>query len=384
MNNKLSGDHKYNIKSSVLSTIILALFLINNLNACTTFIMQNRNYLLFGRNFDYDLGMGLIVINNKGIKKQAFTVPPYKPATWISVYGSITFNQIGIDAPMGGMNEKGLVIAQMALPDSEYPAASQENIVNQLEWIQYQLDNSETLEDVLQNNSNIHIVPISTPVHYMICDADGNMGVLEFLEGRPVMHKNSEFTIPVCSNLKYEDTKSAVKLYKGFGGSKDIPIEWHDINDIIAIATSMINDSFCIKKINPVSYAFQILRSVGSPERTQWQVIYDIGNKKIYYRSKTDDHIKEIDMKEMDFCCNSLIRVKTVNMESRLTDNSGFIVLDKSTYRNYKTRLLKWYSSNIKNFPEIPEKELNNEIENIFNRNYLNKISKTIKGNQYE
>ena len=32
------------------------------------------------------------------------------PASWVSKYGSVTFNQYGRELPTGGMNEAGLVV----------------------------------------------------------------------------------------------------------------------------------------------------------------------------------------------------------------------------------------------------------------------------------
>ena len=101
--------------------LLISILTINFTNACTTFVINDSTDLVYGRNFDWDLGSGFIVINKRGLEKQAFVQPPNKPARWISKFGSITFNQIGIDAPMGGMNEKGLVIAQMGLFESIFP-----------------------------------------------------------------------------------------------------------------------------------------------------------------------------------------------------------------------------------------------------------------------
>jgi penicillin V acylase-like amidase (Ntn superfamily) len=147
----------------ILLLFLLSFFVIDFTNACTTFVLKDSTHLVYGRNFDWDIGSGLIVINRKGIVKQAFVQPPNKPANWISKYGSITFNQIGVDAPMGGMNEKGLVIAQMGLFESEFPKTDDKYVVGGLEWIQYQLDNSSTLSEVIENNKKIRIVSNIVP-----------------------------------------------------------------------------------------------------------------------------------------------------------------------------------------------------------------------------
>ena len=101
--------------------VLMSIMTMDATIACTTFVIHDDTNLAFGRNFDWDISSAMVVVNKKGLYKQAFVQPPNVAATWISKYGSITFNQIGVDSPMGGMNEKGLVIAQMALFESKYP-----------------------------------------------------------------------------------------------------------------------------------------------------------------------------------------------------------------------------------------------------------------------
>jgi choloylglycine hydrolase len=90
--------------------------------ACTTFLMKDaKNNLYYGRNFDFPVGEGLIQINERNMVKQAMVLPSDKPFSWVSLYGSITFNQVGREFPYGGMNEAGLVVEQMWLDGTRYP-----------------------------------------------------------------------------------------------------------------------------------------------------------------------------------------------------------------------------------------------------------------------
>ncbi len=42
------------------------------------------------------------------------------PHTWRARFGSLTFNQFGRVLPMTGINERGLLVAQMWLDDGKY------------------------------------------------------------------------------------------------------------------------------------------------------------------------------------------------------------------------------------------------------------------------
>ena len=90
--------------------------------ACTTFCLKDDESLVFGRNYDWHLDHGLIIVNKKGVAKRAILIDPQDtPARWVSKYGSVTFNQYGRELPCGGMNEGGLVLETMWLTGTAYP-----------------------------------------------------------------------------------------------------------------------------------------------------------------------------------------------------------------------------------------------------------------------
>lgn len=353
---------------------LLTLFLVTLVEACTTFVLHDSVDLVYGRNYDFDLGSGIIVINRSGIEKQAFVASPNDPAKWTSKYGSITFNQIGIDAPMGGMNEKGLTIAQMALWESKYPEINNKKIVNQLEWIQYQLDNSALLSDVIENNSKIQIVPTSIPVHYMVCDRLGSIGVFEFINGELIIHQGDEVTIPVCSNITYADSKKFLGDYDGFGGKKVIPEIWDNASDRVVIANSMLNSYLNVSDKNPLDYGFKILEAVGSKTRTQWSIVFDLKNRTINFKTLNNKNVQTIKVNDLISARSNsenniaILDIQTYNADTPI--NEQFRNLTRNDYFKYKSDLLTWYKVNIKGFPDLPDEIINLEVEYLFNRKY--------------
>ncbi len=353
----------------ILLLFLLSFIVIDFTNACTTFVLKDSTHLVYGRNFDWNIGSGFIVINRKGIVKQAFVQPPNKPANWISKYGSITFNQIGVDAPMGGMNEKGLVIAQMGLFESEFPKTDDKSVVGVLEWIQYQLDNSSTLAEVIEKNKKIRIVSNVIPVHYLICDSLGNIGVVEYLNGELVIHKGDDVSIPVCSNMIYEQSKNALNDYKGFGGEKDIPVKWDNVSDMIAIANSKLNNYKTTSNDNPIGYCFEILNTVGSNTRTQWSVVFDIKNRTINFKTLSNKNIRTLDFNSFEYACNNDIQILDIHKSNNETDLfKQFTNLTFDYYFDYKKNLIASYKANIKGFPDIPDEVIKLEVEYALNR----------------
>ncbi|VAX20430.1 hypothetical protein MNBD_IGNAVI01-3062 [hydrothermal vent metagenome] len=350
-------------------TLLLICAMFDSYNACTTFVIKDSTHLLFCRNYDYDFGAGFIVINKRNVAKRSLVFQPYEPLKWVSKYGSITFNQVGVDAPMGGMNEKGLVISLMALPESKYPEYKGGAALNQMEWIQYQLDNSASLKEVIANAKKLQTVPVATPAHYFVCDSLGNIGIFEYLNGELIIYQDAEVTIPVCSNMIYEKSVDAIKDYKGFGGEKSIPAKWRSVADIVAIARSKIDEYKKSNDKDPVDYSFQTLAAVGSPERTQWSVVYDIKEMKIHFKSLHNKNIRTLNFYDFDYDCGNEIQILDIQTSINSTPvKDQFFTLTKEYYTSYKVNLIHWFKMNVKGFPDIPNEAINNEVKYIFKR----------------
>src|SRR5215213_2626818 len=89
----------------------------------TTFLLSRNGQHVFGRNYDWVTGSGMVTVNFRGVKKTSFSPDGGKAVSWVSGYGSVTFNQFGKEFPHGGMNEKGLVVELMWLNETKYPNA---------------------------------------------------------------------------------------------------------------------------------------------------------------------------------------------------------------------------------------------------------------------
>ena len=115
--------------------------------------------------FDY----GYFKYSNASLKKNN----PKKERSNLSkkrgIIHRIKANQFGKEFPFGGINEKGVVIEIMR-SNAEYPKPDERPALNELQWIQYQLDNSASLEDVIANDKNIRIRAVKQELHFLVCD----------------------------------------------------------------------------------------------------------------------------------------------------------------------------------------------------------------------
>ena len=251
-------------------------------DACTTFCTRG----LFGRSYDFEIGYGMVMANKRGVRKSSQSA---NPAAWISKYGSVTFNQFGRDNATGGMNEKGLVVELMWLDGTRYPEDDTRGEVGTLEWIQYQLDTASTVAEVIASDKNVRIARTSAPIHYLIADASGETAAIEFLDGKMAVHRGAK----VLANDPYEDSLDLLK-----NGSKD---RFARTTKGLASAAT-------------VSGAFALLDGVRQPH-TQWQIVYDIRNGAIHWRTAANRTQRSLKLSSFDFSCATPVQVADIDSD---------------------------------------------------------------------
>ncbi|MBU4267933.1 MAG: linear amide C-N hydrolase [Acidobacteria bacterium] len=287
---------KSKIQFVICLAVLAGLFSLDS-DACTTFSLKDRNKQpLFGRNFDFPAGQGQIHINQRNRQKTSMIAAPEKPFTWTSRYGSISFNQNGREFPYGGMNEAGLVIEQMMheSADSQYPPQDDRHGLEELQWIQYQLDVSASVADVIASDRAVRISFTSVaPLHFLAADANGDVAAIEYINGQMVVHAGQDLKYPVLANDTY-DASLAIKASLDAAGGNGHP-------DRFARAAGMV-EAFNPNSGPALEYAFDILKNV-SQGGTQWSIVYDLKKKAIFYRTRTNSRIRRITMDMFDFSC---------------------------------------------------------------------------------
>lgn len=269
--------------------------------ACTCFVLRDASgHLHFGKNFDFPIPDGHIHVNYCNAKKTAFIQPPEVPLTWVSTYGSITFNQAGREFPYGGMNEAGLVIEQMWLEEASYPPADHRYGLQELQWIQYQLDHAATVQEVLDSDTLVRISYMATSrLHFLVADAMGHVAVIEYINGERLVRQAEQLPHPVLTNCPYERSLAYTKSTGAH--RKEAFNAWtHNSSGRFAKAVEMI-DAYQGEPIH--DYAFSILDSVYQPGSTQWSLLYDLRRLRISYTSALNGHLQTIDLQNIDFHC---------------------------------------------------------------------------------
>ncbi|HEX2605999.1 MAG TPA: linear amide C-N hydrolase [Flavisolibacter sp.] len=278
--------------------------------ACTTFFINSKGELVFGRNYDWMTGNGMVCTNLRGLHKTSLPVGSGKTIDWNSRYGSITFNQYGKEFPTGGMNEKGLVVEVMWLEGSQYPKPDDRAALDVLQWIQYQLDNQSTVAEVIASDKKIRLAQENPPLHYLVADAKGHAAAIEFLSGQMVVHQQGELPYAVLTNTTYEES---VKVAKKATSESRADVQDNSL-ERFTTACSMVQQVEAKGITKPLNdYAFDILNATAQKESTQWSIVYDLKHKSISFRTMSFRDIKTLAFEDFRFDCDGTPMVFDMN-----------------------------------------------------------------------
>ena len=283
--------------------------------ACSTFQLTGQGLVIFGRNYDWHFSEALVMVNKAGVRKSSYPMKgePGRPATWVSKYGSLTFNQYGREFPTGGMNSAGLVVESMSLRDTVFPPPDDRPYVASVGlWRQYLLDRFATVAEVLAHKDEVRLatVPDRLGAHVLISDTQGDCMALEFLEGGVVTYRGPTLPVRALTNSTYEQSLRHLQL--GTGPVLDI---WDSIARFKTIAR-MIQGYRPASPQPGVDFAFSVLEAVAA-DLTQWRIVYDQVNRRVYFHTKQNPALRTIDLGRLDFSCRSPVMMIKVDAPGR-------------------------------------------------------------------
>lgn len=261
------------------------------------------------KSFDFASGKGYVFINKRNIQKKSLTFSFGLGKKWTSEFGSVTFNQVGRDFPFGGLNEKGLSMEILWLDDTKYPEKVQrKNQVNESQLIQYVLDTATTVPEALDKIRSVSLVPIIAPVHYMICDVRKDCVVVEYLNQKLEVIPMLSGKERILQNIVYQDM--IMSRMRPLGESERVSAD--DINTIFDNSSIRTEEEMVKKSFSDLDRVFY----QDSELRSQWQIVYNLDDKKIWFRSVNEPTIKSIDFGNYEFDCRIDPLEKVIDIDS--------------------------------------------------------------------
>ena len=290
---------------------------LSSAEACSVFCLSADDGAVCGKNLDWDDPLpALVAVNVRGVEKSILPwrgwwpdTTPREPVTWTSRHGSVTFTLYGRDFIAGGMNEAGLIVEEASLA-SVYPPDDGRPGVSGAQWMQYQLDNFATVDEVLEHLDDLR--PDGEGMHHLIADSRGRCAVIEYLDGSPTVLRGGDLPVPAITNTACRKALDQLPLDKAFGGDADIAAS-DDSYGRFARMAAMMRDLRTGGGADPAADAFGILDAVTVAD-TRRGVVYDARSLRVSWRTAADPRVRRLDFADLDFTAGA--PVLAVDVES--------------------------------------------------------------------
>ena len=283
-------------------------------SACTTLMVQGQDGPLVGKSYDWSVGHGIVYFNKSGVSKTALALDPREtPARWTSRFASLTFNQYGRELPNGGMNTAGLVVEVMLLSSSRYAPFDERPAINELQWIQYQLDRFATVGEVVAHADDLRISRVHGNVHYMVCDRRGSCAAIEQIDGKTVIAAGEEMPVAALTNDTYADSLAFLRQHRGYGGHRDAPSGSSSLARFVRTAGRVLGEK--IENATPSEYVLAALDDVRSGSFTKWNIVYDPERLEVSFRTLASPEVKALRVDDFDASCSTPVRMLDIDFD---------------------------------------------------------------------
>ena len=199
--------------------------------ACTRALFEAKDgTVIVGRSMDWgeDMHSNMWVLP-RGMKRDGRGGK--NTIAWESKYGSLIVTAYDIGTAEG-MNEKGLVVNELALVESNYGKPPEgAKVISLSTWPQYVLDNfatvAEAVADLRKEPFRVQTVVLGTGrpanMHLVISDATGDSAVFEYIDGKLVIHHGKQYKV-VTNSPTYDKQLAIMEYWKEAGGlEKSLP-----------------------------------------------------------------------------------------------------------------------------------------------------------------
>ncbi|WP_253696563.1 linear amide C-N hydrolase [Bdellovibrio sp. HCB117] len=304
---------------NLVAVFMVVLLAYSKSEACTRAVyLDGKTNVITARSMDWkeDIMTNLWIFP-RGIER--FGQAGKNSVQWKSKYGSVIASGYDISTT-DGMNEKGLVTNLLWLVESEYPKLSKKPGLAISLWAQYVLDNYATVAEAVDalKSEPFTIVTANVPgqerlatLHLSLSDASGDSAIIEYIEGKPVIHHGREYQV-MTNSPTFEKQLALESYWKDIGGTVMLP-GTNRASDRFARASFYINA--IPKSKDPVvvlASVFSVIRNVSVPfgittpnqpniSSTRWRTVADHLRMLYFFESALTPNTFWVDFKDVDF-----------------------------------------------------------------------------------
>ena len=289
--------------------------------ACTRLVFHGANgQVVTARSMDWksDIVSNLWVLP-RGMERTGQTGA--NTLRWTSKYGSVITSGYDISTT-DGVNEAGLSANLLWLVESQYPSfdAGSKPGLTIAAWAQYVLDNFATVGEAVAALEKQPFTIVSdnvpgenrlTTLHLSMSDASGDSAIVEYIEGRQVIHHSRRYQVMTNSPI-FEQQLALNAYWKQIGGTTMLP-GTNRAADRFARASFYVDAIPKDQEPNKaLASVFSVIRNVSVPyglntpqepniSSTRWRTVFDHQRKLYFFESALTPNTFWVDLKALDF-----------------------------------------------------------------------------------
>jgi penicillin V acylase-like amidase (Ntn superfamily) len=292
-------------------------------DACTR-VLWNSNKLavVVGRTMDWPESTDpILTMLPRGMNRDGGRVGPQvavadNPARWTSKYASLVTTIYGVGTA-DGLNERGLGAHMLYLQATDFgPRDAAKPGLQAGLWAQYALDNAATVTEALALLDKVQVVKMSARghdanVHLALEDASGDSAIIEYIDGKPVIHHGREFRI-MTNDPSYDQQLALLRKQDFSKPSSDMPlpgnVDPRDRFQRAAYYEALLPEPK--NEREAIAGMFAIARNVsvpfGAPYKgfgiynTEYRTVMNLTDKTYYFELTTSPNVVWADLTKMD------------------------------------------------------------------------------------
>ena len=318
--------------------------------ACSRILINSQGQSAVGRTMDlYISDRARIVVYPRGIARDG-GVAGARSARWTSRYGSVTVNSLGLTSS-DGINEKGLVANLLYLHNTQYEASDGRPVIANTMAVQYLLDQSATVTEALANLQKHRVASIKAagrewPLHISVSDASGDSAVIEFVNGKQVVHHGRDI-VAMTNEPALDWQLQNLKRYRYFGGQLSLPGDIDPASRFVRIsafakttppppsAEKALEAAYSI--IKSVSVAFGAIdTSVSDGGQastdtwpTRWTSLADSVKRRYFFQAAESPNLFWIDLQKLNFAQGQPVRALATDDTSLSGEVSRLLTVER-------------------------------------------------------
>ncbi|MCL5260900.1 MAG: choloylglycine hydrolase family protein [Gammaproteobacteria bacterium] len=345
--------------------------------ACTSFILKAKDGSpIYGRSMEWGLSdfKSNLVLVPRGFTNITSLSGGKAGMKWKNKYGFVGINAFNLPFYMDGMNEAGLTVGSLFLPNlaefQSFKSGAEASTINSAQLVGYLLGQFSSVAEIKARLPKIRVIdnpditkafgaPIT--VHFVVTDNMANSIVIEYVAGNLNIYDNQ---VGIMTNsptydwhLKNLRNYAHLSPYGSLPGSATtvdginfspfgagsgmigLPGDYTPPSRFVRAFFFTHNSLVSENAATAVDQAHHILNNFDIPsgtvregipakyfiEYTQWSVIGDLKNKRYYWWTEWNQQIRMVDLTKLDFSESKAIatpldKIRINNIEDRTQD----------------------------------------------------------------